>query len=504
MRRSIFAIIALLFSFSFSFASQQWKQSIDGMAPKAVVADANNIYIVGGSYSYISGSDIMTVALSSNGDLLWEDKYTSYNYIGTNPDRKSQSTDWPAGISIAQSRPIVYGSDQDSIGGSRFFAKKYGSKGFVKSFDYGFHDEAISALALDNAIILSGIADIGRYANNAFSICLDNTGNELWNSLSDKKEFTHSGILSLATTGRTLYEAGYEKVDGEFGIIKARNVVTGELIWKKIYSFGMIHEIRTIADNVYTASCLGNYSYLSILDQAGNNVIQPIKADGTQPLLEVSDDYIYFCSNNDHEFYFYQRELDGNKITETTFPGSATDILLSNGQLYILATVNNRASVLALEGNSLKKIWQDDLYFLGTSWAQDIAAYEGKIYVLVDLSYGKYDENQKAVLYNISKAEVTTTTTKTATAAHIFRLDQNHPNPFNPSTTIRYSLPRPSRVKLEIFNISGQRVAELVDAHQPRGEHKVKFSAAHLPSGTYFCRIQAGDWIQTKKILHLK
>ncbi len=84
------------------------------------------------------------------------------------------------------------------------------------------------------------------------------------------------------------------------------------------------------------------------------------------------------------------------------------------------------------------------------------------------------------------------------------KIIQNHPNPFNPSTTIRYSLPRPSKVKLEIFNISGQRVAELVDAHQPRGEHKVKFSAAHLPSGTYFCRIQAGDWIQTKKILHLK
>jgi hypothetical protein len=76
-----------------------------------------------------------------------------------------------------------------------------------------------------------------------------------------------------------------------------------------------------------------------------------------------------------------------------------------------------------------------------------------------------------------------------------FRLDQNYPNPFNPSTRINYNLPFDSNVILEIFNITGERIGQLVNKEQPAGHYSVDFNAAainkNISSGVYFYRITA-------------
>lgn len=82
-----------------------------------------------------------------------------------------------------------------------------------------------------------------------------------------------------------------------------------------------------------------------------------------------------------------------------------------------------------------------------------------------------------------------------------FALQQNYPNPFNPSTTIRYGLPQRSQVLLTVFNTLGQRLAELVKGEIEAGYHQVNFNASNLSSGVYFYRIQAGDFVQTRKLL---
>ena len=85
-----------------------------------------------------------------------------------------------------------------------------------------------------------------------------------------------------------------------------------------------------------------------------------------------------------------------------------------------------------------------------------------------------------------------------------FSLHQNYPNPFNPSTAIRYGLPNRSRVSLTVFNTLGQQVALLQNGEQEAGYHEVKFDGTNLSSGVYFYRIQAGMYVETKKLILAK
>jgi len=96
-----------------------------------------------------------------------------------------------------------------------------------------------------------------------------------------------------------------------------------------------------------------------------------------------------------------------------------------------------------------------------------------------------------------------------ATLPEAFGLDQNYPNPFNPTTVIRYQLPQNRNVLLKVFDILGQEVKVLVNEAQQAGSYQIQWdgtnaTGARVSSGVYFYRIQAGDFVNTKKMLLLK
>ncbi len=83
-------------------------------------------------------------------------------------------------------------------------------------------------------------------------------------------------------------------------------------------------------------------------------------------------------------------------------------------------------------------------------------------------------------------------------------LFQNYPNPFNPETTINFNLNSQTSVKLVIYNVIGEMVDILIDKQMEAGFHSVNFDGGNLPSGTYVYRLEAGDYVQTKKMLLIK
>jgi aminopeptidase N len=85
-----------------------------------------------------------------------------------------------------------------------------------------------------------------------------------------------------------------------------------------------------------------------------------------------------------------------------------------------------------------------------------------------------------------------------------FYLEQNYPNPFNPSTTIKYQISEISFVTLKVYDVLGNEIGTIVNEEKPIGRYKIEFNATTLPSGIYFYRLQAGNFIETKKMILLR
>ncbi len=85
-----------------------------------------------------------------------------------------------------------------------------------------------------------------------------------------------------------------------------------------------------------------------------------------------------------------------------------------------------------------------------------------------------------------------------------YKLNQNFPNPFNPSTNIRFGLPKSSFVKLTVYNILGKEVATLVNTRLNPGTFEIHWDASNYASGVYFYKLESEGFTQTKRMLLVK
>ncbi|MEK9136533.1 MAG: T9SS type A sorting domain-containing protein, partial [Bacteroidota bacterium] len=132
----------------------------------------------------------------------------------------------------------------------------------------------------------------------------------------------------------------------------------------------------------------------------------------------------------------------------------------------------------------------------------NIAAYRGKIYPI----WMRLDGSILSVWTAIINDSVTVGVPREEGHASSFALHQNYPNPFNPSTMIRFNVPLRERITLKVFDVLGREIAILVDAYMDPGEHTVAFSGWDygLASGTYFYRMTAGGFTETKRLILLQ
>lgn len=85
-----------------------------------------------------------------------------------------------------------------------------------------------------------------------------------------------------------------------------------------------------------------------------------------------------------------------------------------------------------------------------------------------------------------------------------YKLAQNYPNPFNPSTEIEFQIPEKSNVTLEVYSILGKKITTLISEEKPSGEYNVEFNADSYPSGVYLYKLQAGVFVESKKMVLIK
>jgi len=93
---------------------------------------------------------------------------------------------------------------------------------------------------------------------------------------------------------------------------------------------------------------------------------------------------------------------------------------------------------------------------------------------------------------------------KPATTPSAFTLLQNYPNPFNPATTVAFNLEKSSLLQLEVYNLTGQKVATLASGLWPAGMHQISWEATGMPTGVYIARLQANGQTQTRRLILAK
>ena len=128
-----------------------------------------------------------------------------------------------------------------------------------------------------------------------------------------------------------------------------------------------------------------------------------------------------------------------------------------------------------------------------------------KDYSFVDdkVSTGKYSYRLKQI-DNDGQFEYSKTIEVDMNGVMKYELTQNYPNPFNPTTSIQYAISSKQFVTLKVYNLLGKEVATLVNENKEAGNYMVNFDASILPSGVYIYKLQAGDFVQTRKMTLVK
>ena len=154
-----------------------------------------------------------------------------------------------------------------------------------------------------------------------------------------------------------------------------------------------------------------------------------------------------------------------------------------------------KVDTLNWTGWKLKKVLLTDIPGSGTIQFQGINIVQAR----VGLTSGRlfFDDCTGDIITDVKLSEGLPAT---------YQLEQNYPNPFNPTTVIGYQLSKAGNVSLKVYDVLGREVATLVEAFQQAGHYKIMLSADnyHLSSGIYFYRLEAGNFVSTKKLILLK
>lgn len=521
--KTIILLFALLFITNlYPQVTEEWTALYNGpgsgsdIIDAIVTDDSGNVYVTGTIVGTISqGLDIVTIKYNSAGVQKWIDIFN-----GTANDN-----DYGRDISIDDSGNVYVtglANRYDCV------TIKYSPSG-VRRWINVIPNGSGYRIKIDSQ---GFIYVVGNLLEDMFVIKYNSSGNELWHN-----RFNGSGNgpdygrgVDVDGNGN-VYITGNLYVSPYVAITTVKYSSSGVLLWSEDY---------------YTPNPSGYDEATDIAVDGSGNVY--VCGSTGSPVLGAT--FITLMYNSDSTLIWADKITDGG--------GKANRMFERNGNVYVTgySMVSFNFDYTTAKYNSAGRVWVSKYNgFGGSDIAYNLFVDENEnVFVtggspgqtsphedIVTVKYHSSGMQQWVARYNgsgnnidlandieldnqgnvyvggrswnttnaddyitIKYSEVTGVENSENSLADNFVLNQNCPNPFNPSTNIQFRIPNSEFVNLKVYDVLGNEVTTLVDEFLPAGSYDTEFSAQGLTSGIYFYKLQAGNFVETKKMLLLK
>ncbi len=455
----------------------------------------------------VGPSGLTIYSLATSGSNVFAGTYLDGLYRSTDDGQTWTQTPLSTGTIMAV-----------AINGSYILAGDAG--GIHISYDNG---QTWTQTALDFTTVFSIIVDGSNiFVGTQMGLFISSDEAQTWTQLGLNNEVVHSlaitgsnifagtywgnGVYRSTDYGQTWVQTSLDSIGIKSIAANGPNVVAGTweegLYYSTNYGETWSHtwalfDVPTLLCNSTFVFAGSNGVYRSTSDgQTWTNISQGLPGGYFVLSLSISEEYIY--AGMVLGYSVWRRPLiDIVPVELTSFTASLvnSEVVLS----WTTATeVSNQMFEIerATESDDFRTIGYVDGQ--GTTTQQQSYGYTDKT-PDVGINYYRLkqiDFDGTFEYSNVVEIEVTTPT--------FFLLEQNYPNPFNPSTIISWQSPVGSRQALKIYDLLGNEVATLVDEYKPAGSYEVDFDASGLSSGIYFYKLQAGNFVATKKMILMK
>ncbi len=503
--------------------SVEWAVTYSGSAPEtvdaayAIVVDrVGNVYVTGGSGVALTESDYATIKYNRYGDSLWVRRYNDSTQvfagggdIALDKWGNVYVTGVPFTIKYDSSSNLLWVTNND-VSNIRIALD---DSGYV--YVVGTKLREIYTTKLDtNGTILwqARFEQLDPGGNEAYDMVLDPWGNVIVVGEMYVPGGNHYDYITLkySPQGDTLWTRSYNGGGGPSVPLDIPHAVAVDA-WGNIYVTGMSRGMGTGTDYLtikYSAD--GDQRWTARYNGPNN------AGDSGCDITVDSEGNVYVTGITDwYDYTTLKYDSTGILLWSATYPGSGPAWATIPPKIVLDTSGNIYVAVRGEDGqwNSDMAVVKYDPYG-ATIWVTTYprpGAAEGTFDLAVDgagnvyltgtigLSTLEYDyltvKFSQEPLF-IDKQE--------GSFPRAFKLYQNYPNPFNSTTTIPFSIPISTHVRVQIFNILGQEVVTLVNERLPAGDYRIRWEAEHFPSGIYWYRLQAVGVSRSKKLLLIK
>jgi len=527
--------------------------SVDAVTAIAV-DNMGNCFVTGGVMNLLTGIDICTIAYNSSGSVLWRQIY----------DMESE-TDIAMDIEVdALGNVYVVGGGRSATSQYDYLIIKYNSLGqqaYLTRLDSPQHGwDAAAALAVDasgNVYVTGYYGGDSAFLSGSFGTArLNSEGQLLWLASYDGPLPGYDGAYDMAldpwgnvvVTGRSIADTIF--VD-DYDYATVAYSPSGEELWAARYdgqgpvlamidqpeelcvdNFGYIYVTGIINGNWGTADTCdittikydsgGNEEWVALFDgPAGSmDLAAAIAVDAGGNVYVTGTTTV--IQDEETDYFIIKYNSSGQQVWVNYYAGISTafcnnfarDMTLDQyGNIYVTGESYGPDPFLTGRDYDIATLkyapdgqQQWVVRWVGPTGFEDggsVIAVDSAGYVYVGGSSSGEGTSMDYITIRYDQDSLGIVESENPIPGE-FRLFPVYPNPFNHTTTITYQLPVASHVSLRIYDTAGRLVADLVNGMRAAGVHQVTWDASGMPSGLYFCRLQAGGFSEVTKLMLLK